>query len=140
MPTLPDEFDPHPARDASLRSMQAIEAGDRAAWLSLFADDAIVQDPVGVSPFDPEGHGHRGIEAIGAFYDTVVGPNDSVTFTIERSFAAGNEVANVGTITTTLPGGGGRVLTDLVINYQVNDDGKVTALRAFWELDKLRFE
>lgn len=139
MPTLPDDFAPHPARDASLRSMEAVEAGDRAAWLDLFADDAVVQDPVGPSPFDPEGLGHRGKEAIAAFYDTVVGPNESVTFTIEKSYAAGNEVANVGTIATTLPGGGGTVFTDLVINYQVGDDGKVTALRAFWEMDGLRF-
>ena len=139
MPTLPDDFAPHPARDASLRSMEAVEAGDRAAWLALFADDAVVEDPVGPSPFDPEGHGHRGTEAIAAFYDNVVGPNESVTFQIERSYAAGNEVANVGTITTTLAGGAGQVHTDLVINYRVDDAGRVTALRAFWEMDRLRF-
>ena len=28
MPILPDQFAPHPARDASLRSMNAVEAGD----------------------------------------------------------------------------------------------------------------
>ena len=38
MPVLPDEFPPHPARDASLKSMTAVEAGDREAWLDLFAD------------------------------------------------------------------------------------------------------
>lgn len=139
MPTLPDDFAPHPARDASLRSMEAVEAGDRAAWLDLFADDATVEDPIGPSPFDPEGKGHRGKDAIAAFYDSVVGPNESVTFTIEKSYVGGNEVANVGTISTTLPGGGGVVHTDLVITYRVNDDGSVAALRAFWEMDKLRF-
>lgn len=139
MPTLPDNFTPHPARDASLRSMEAVEAGDREAWLAVFADDAVVQDPVGPSPFDPEGRGHRGKEAIAAFYDAVVAPNESVRFAIERSYAAGDEVANVGTITTTLPEDGGQVMTDLVINYRVGDDGRVTALRAFWEMDRLRF-
>ena len=41
-------------------SMAAVEAGDREAWLALFSDDAVVEDPVGPSMFDPEGTGHRG--------------------------------------------------------------------------------
>ena len=51
---------PATARDLGRASMAAVEAGDRAAWLALFADDAVVEDPVGPSAFDPEGHGHRG--------------------------------------------------------------------------------
>jgi ketosteroid isomerase-like protein len=140
MPELPDDFAPHPARNAALASMRAIEAKDRDGWLSLFAPDAVVADPVGPSPFDPEGHGHRGRDAIAAFYDTVIGPNDSVTFAIGASYAAGDEVANVGTITTTLPGGAGRVHTDGVFTYRVDAEGKVVSLRAHWELDKLRFD
>jgi steroid delta-isomerase len=139
MPELPGDFAPHPARDASLASMRAVEAGDRDGWLALFAADAVVEDPIGPSPFDPEGKGHHGPEGIAAFYDNVIGPNDSVTFEIRESWAGGNEVANVGTITTVLPGGGGTVLTDGVFTYRVDDDGKVVALRAYWELDRLRF-
>ena len=140
MPELPDGFDPHPARDASLASMRAIEAGDRDAWLALFAPDAVVEDPIGPSPFDPAGRGHHGSdEGIAAFNDTVIGPNDSVTFRLTASYAGGNEVANVGTISTVLPGGGGTVHTDGVFTYRVDDDGKVVALRAYWEMDKVRF-
>ena len=117
--------------------MKAVEAGDREAWLGLFSPDAVVEDPIGPSPMDPAGRGHRGPEAIAAFYDSVIGPNE-VRFRIERSHAAGNEVANVGTITTTM-GDGTVVHTDLVATYRVDDEGKVLALRAFWELDKLRF-
>jgi ketosteroid isomerase-like protein len=117
--------------------MRAVEAGDRAAWLGLFAADAVVEDPIGPSPMDPSGEGHRGPEAIAAFWDSMIGPNQ-VRFVIERSHVAGNEVANVGTITTRMPDGA-VVHTDLVITYRVGDDGRVTALRAYWELDKLRF-
>ncbi len=137
MPQLPDDFGPHPARDASLASMRAVEAGDRAAWLGLFAPDAVVEDPIGPSPMDPSGQGHRGPEAIAAFWDSMIGPNQ-VRFVIERSHVAGNEVANVGTITTRMPDGT-VVHTDLVITYRVGEDGLVAALRAYWELDKLRF-
>jgi steroid delta-isomerase len=136
MPTLPDDFAPHPARDASLASMRAVEAGDKVAWLALFADDAVVEDPIGVSPMDPTGEGHRGKAAIEAFYDNVISPNE-VSFVIERSHAAGNEVANVGTITTIM--GDSTVHTDLVATYRVDDDGKVAALRAYWSIDELRF-
>ena len=137
MPQLPDDFAPHPAREASLASMNAVEAGDKAAWLALFADDAVVEDPIGPSPFSPDGTGQRGRAAIEAFYDSVIGPNE-VTFRIDSSWAGGNEVANVGTISTRMPDGT-VVHTDGVFTYKVDDDGKVVALRAFWEMDRLRF-
>ena len=142
MPELPEPFAPHPARDASLASMLAVEAGDKAAWLALFADDAVVEDPIGPSPFDPEGTGHRGKAAIEAFHDTVIGPNQ-VRFRIDQSWAGGLEVANVGTISTTLPDGT-VVHTDGVFTYRVggpgtDSDGLLVALRAYWEIDRLRF-
>lgn len=128
----------HPARLASQRSMAAVEAGDRDGWLALYADDAVIEDPIGPSPFDPEGRGHRGKEAVAAFYDTVIAPNP-VRFTITASYAAGDEVANVGTVTTTLPDGS-RALVDGVFTYRVDRDGLIAALRAFWEFDRLRIE
>ena len=137
MPILPDEFPPHPARDASLRSMNAVEAGDREAWLAIFTPDAVVQDPIGVSALDPTGLGHHGPEAIAAFYDTVIGPNQ-VRFTIRESWEADNEVANVGRISTTMADGL-VVHTDGVFTYRVDETGAVTALRAYWSVDRLTF-
>src|SRR6516225_11594410 len=67
--------EPLNARELGMRSRAAVHAGDRDGWLALFADDALVQDPIGPSPFDPEGKGHRGIDAIAAFYDTVIAPS-----------------------------------------------------------------
>src|SRR6185436_9211045 len=43
----------HPARLASKRSIAAVRAKDKAAWIALFAEDAVIEDPVGVSPIDP---------------------------------------------------------------------------------------
>ena len=128
----------HPARAASERSMAAVEAGDRDGWLALFDPDAVVQDPIGVSPLDPTGLGHHGADAIAAFYDAVIAPNQ-VAFAIRESYAAGDEVANVGTITTTLPDGG-RAIVDGVYTYRVGGDGRLIALRAYWEVDALRYE
>ena len=137
MPILPDEFPPHPARDASLASMTAVEAGDKAAWLALFTADATVADPIGVSALDPTGLGHTGHDAIGAFYDTVIGAN-KVRFTLRESWEAGNEVANVGRISTTMAGGL-VVHADGVFTYRVNEEGLITALRAYWSIDRLTY-
>ena len=128
--------DEHPARAAGQRSMDAVHANDKQAWVDNFADDGIVEDPIGVSPLDPEGKGHRGKEAIAAFWDLRIGPN-RVMFNIKHSYAAGPEVANVGTITIAMPNGA-VMLVDGVFTYKVNDAGKVLSLRAYWELSEMK--
>lgn len=129
--------DEHPARAASRRSMEAVVAGDKDAWLENFADDAIVEDPIGASPLDPEGRGHRGKEAIAGFWDANIGPN-KVSFDIAASYVSGNEVANVGSIITTFPDLS-QVVVEGVFCYRVGDDGRLSSLRTYWELEKVRF-
>jgi ketosteroid isomerase-like protein len=126
------------ARDAAKQSMVLTEAGDRDGWLALFADDAVVEDPVGPSAFDPEAKGHRGKEAITAFYDNVISMSEKIEFTIRDSYECGSEVANVGQIRITLPGNQVGIVP-IVNIYKVNDAGKLLALRSFWEADKLSF-
>jgi hypothetical protein len=62
-----------------------------------------------------------------------------VRFTIRESYAAGNECANVGTITTTLPDGTDAIV-DGVYTYRVDDQGRITALRAYWEPARMRLD
>jgi steroid Delta-isomerase len=124
------------ARDLARRSQAAVKVKDREGWLSLFAADAVVEDPIGSSPFDPNGMGHHGLEAIAAFFDTVIAPNDLITFEIESSYLCGNEVADVGAIRTVLPGGKHIAVVHGVYTYRCNDAGQLVALRAFWEFDK----
>ncbi len=125
------------ARDLGRASMAAVEAKDRQGWLDLFDRDAVVEDPVGPSAFDPEGGGHRGPQAIAAFYDTVIAPNESIRFDIAHSFLCGDEVANVGVIRITFEGGSA-VEVDGVYVYRRSPDGKIASLRAFWEPDAIR--
>jgi len=123
------------ARDLARRSQAAVHRKDRAAWLGLFAPDAVVADPIGPSPLDPAGEGHRGLAAIAAFYDTVIAPNEQISFEIERSYMCGDEVADVGTIRTTLPGGEQVVVVSGVYTYRSDGSGRISALRAYWEFD-----
>jgi ketosteroid isomerase-like protein len=125
------------AQDLGKASMAAVEVHDREAWLALFAEDGVVQDPIGPSAFDPEGKGHHGPEAIAAFYDNVIAANESIKFTIHQSFLCGDEAANVGVIRITFAGGSA-VEVDGVYTYRASPEGKIAALRAYWEVDKVR--
>ena len=125
------------ARELGQASMAAVESKDREAWLALFADDGVVEDPIGPSAFDPEGRGHRGRAAIAAFYDTVIAANESITFDIRQSFLCGDEAANVGVIRIDFAGGSA-VEVDGIYIYRRSPDDKIASLRAFWEPDAVR--
>ena len=94
----------------------------------------MIEDPVGPSPLDPEGRGHRGVDAIRNFWDTNVAPN-TVKLKMEKSYAAGQEVAHVGTIETTMEDGA-VVTVEGIFVYKVNGEGQLVSLRAFWDFDK----
>ncbi|GAB2865962.1 nuclear transport factor 2 family protein [Nocardioides pacificus] len=125
----------HPARRASQRSYSAACRGDLEEWLSVYREDAVVEDPVGPSWFDPEGVGHRGHEAMRAFWEKAIAPVEQFTFTIHDSHANGVTCANVGTISTRF-GDGTVVDTDLVMVYTVDEAGQVASMRAFWEPER----
>lgn len=132
--TAPDAD--HPARRASQVSAATVAAGAKEDWLALFAPDAVVEDPVGPSFFDPEGAGHRGRDGIAAFWDLAIAGVRRFHFTITDSFANGDSCANVGTITTVLEDGT-RVDTEGVFVYRVDETGLITSLRAHWEPDRV---
>ena len=128
-------LDEHPARAASQRSYSAVAKGDLDEWLTVYADDAVLEDPVGPSMFDPEGQGHHGHEGIAAFWKLAIEPIETFEFEINDSFANGNTCANIGRIKTTFPDGG-FTYTDLIMVYTVREDGRISSMRAFWEPDR----
>ncbi|MEQ6902811.1 nuclear transport factor 2 family protein [Nocardioides sp. YIM 152588] len=129
--------DLHPARTASQRSYSAVARGDLAEWLTVYAEDAVLEDPVGPSMFDPEGIGHHGHAGISAFWEKAIAPIASFEFTINDSFAnpGSNTCANIGSIRTSFPDGSFTV-TDLIMVYVVDDAGLVKSMKAYWEPDR----
>lgn len=119
------------ARELSLASLEAVKTKQRDLWLSLFAEDAIVEDPVGKSPFDPDGKGHQGREAIARFYDTVVAQNTSFEYRIREAYACGNEVASAATFVISNAQASDHEI-DLIVVHKANDEGKLVSIRAFW--------
>ena len=122
-----------PVHLAGSRSRAAAVARDKDAWLTVFADDAVVEDPIGPSHFDPEGKGHRGKEAIAKFFDMAIAPSQ-LEFHFDKTYQCGNEEANVGHI--VIVAGGYRVQAEGVFTYRVNDEGKIVALRAYWDVNQ----
>ncbi|MGI9084955.1 MAG: nuclear transport factor 2 family protein [Aeromicrobium sp.] len=127
--------DPHPARAASQRSYSAVAKGDLAEWLTVYAEDAVLEDPVGPSVFDEEGKGHHGHDGISAFWKLAIEPVHTFEFTIDDSFANGNTCANIGRIKTSFADGSYST-TDLIMVYVVDDEGRVASMKAYWEFDR----
>jgi steroid Delta-isomerase len=126
--------DPHPARAASQRSYSAVANGDLPGWLAVYAENAVLEDPVGPSMFDPAGAGHHGHEGLTAFWEKAIAAVAKFEFTIMDSFAnpGSNSCANIGRIKAIFDDGS-HATTDLIMVYVVDDDGRVTSMKAFWE-------
>jgi len=100
-------------------------AKDRDTWLSVFAPDATHEDPVGAPV-------NRGLEAIGAFFDAGAGQMDLDLHATAPPIVVGNEAlvfleVHVGHGAERL------VLTPIVDHMVFDDEGRITALRAFFD-------
>lgn len=121
-----------PAILAHFNSIKFAMAGDKAAWLALFADDAVVFDPVGPSEHDPEGRGFKGQERIAQFWDLMIGPADLI-LTSHKRIACGSDVC-AATITAANKLDVAKVSIEMVVVYEVNDSGLLTSLKAYWDV------
>ena len=122
------------AQELGFLSRDYAVAKDKQNWLDLFAEDAIVQDPIGKSPLDPVGDGHKGKEAIEKFYDTVIA-NGNIEFNILESIPCADECANFAQIVNVV--GDVKIETKMIVIYRVNSDDKIVSLRAFWDYEKM---
>jgi len=120
------------ARDLAIASLSAVKAGNKQAWLDLYEDDALVQDPVGPSRFDATGEGHKGKAAITAFWDVFSANQEAFDFEIHKSMLCADELAAYATLHITLKGGQ-KFSVDVLNVYKRSPNGKLASLRSFWE-------
>ncbi|MDT5190915.1 MAG: steroid Delta-isomerase [Mycobacterium sp.] len=128
-----------PVVTASEESWRCVQAGDKEGWLALMTDDVLIEDPIGESVTNPDGNGVRGKEAVGAFFDANIGPNQ-LTVTREETFPSSSptEIAYILTLRTLFPNGFTATVRG-VFTYRVDDAGLITNLRGFWNLDAMQF-
>ncbi|MDA7797153.1 hypothetical protein N9I84_05605 [Gammaproteobacteria bacterium] len=122
------------AQELSFLSRDYAVAKDKKNWLALFDKNALVQDPIGKSPLDPEGNGHKGLAAIEQFYDTVIA-NGNIEFTIIESIPCGDECANYAQIVNRIDEV--KIETKMIVMYRINSNNKIESLRAFWDYQKM---
>lgn len=118
--------------DLARASLSAVRDQDKARWLDLFEDDAVVEDPVGPSRLDPSGRGRVGKAEIGRFYDEVISTMSAFDFDVERAYVCGDEMAMAVTFTITT-GDSPPFVMDLINVYRRSPGGKLASLRSFWD-------
>ncbi|GAA2584278.1 nuclear transport factor 2 family protein [Actinomadura fulvescens] len=101
-------------------------AGDPAAVAGLFADDAVIEDPVGHPPV-------QGRAAIDEFYANAVGAGTKLTLDTPIRGSHGSRAAMA--FTVEVPAMGIRIRAIDVLTF--GEDGKVTRMEAFWGPDDI---
>jgi steroid delta-isomerase len=134
-----DTIEQSPAMTASQSSWRCVQAHDRAGWLALMADDVVIEDPIGKSVTNPNGTGVRGKDGVAAFFDTNIAANQ-LAITCEETFPSSspNEIAHILVLRSKFDDG----LTSTVrgvFTYRVNDEGLITNMRGYWNLDVMTF-
>jgi len=122
--------DPATIRAAVESYCAAFTAGDRDAYLGVFAPDAWIEDPVG-SPR------HEGRDALGTFFDNARGMADTIELRLTGPVrVAAGECAFPMQARPVL--GDTTFVVDIIDVMTFDDDGKVTTMRAFWDPAEMR--
>jgi steroid delta-isomerase len=120
-----------PSPEQVKRAVEAYVAAymnnDRDAFLDAFADGGVIEDPVGTPA-------HAGRDARGAFWDTVHQLTEEMTFDVKDVVVCGSEAAMVFRIYAGTADAG--IVLDAVDVFQIDDDGKIASMRAYWDMGR----
>lgn len=127
----------NPAYQMSLKSREYLKTKDKEGWLAMWAEDGIIEDPIGPTMLDPDGQGHATPEAREAFYDRNIA-NADIEYIIHNTYTSHLECANIVTLNVLMNIGDKKYSqrVDGVFCYACNEEGKLTALRGYWEFDE----
>ena len=125
------------AYQMSLKSREFLNTRDKEGWLGMWAEDAIIEDPIGPTVLDPDGQGHSTPEEREAFYDRNIA-NADIEYIIHDTYTSHLECANIVTLNVLMNIGGKKYSQQVngVFCYACNEQGKLTALRGYWEFDE----
>jgi steroid delta-isomerase len=108
--------------------VDAYKRNDRDGVVALFAPDATFEDPVGQPP-------HNGHAAIAAFWDEI-----HVLAAIELVqrdvIVCSNEMVMTLEVHATV--GDSTMILDAVDVFVIDDGGKISSLKAFWDMSRAR--
>jgi steroid Delta-isomerase len=130
---------PVSAADALIRStiaryQQAFDTGDRDAWLALFAEDGVLEDPAGSVA-------RSGRQGLAAFWDEIHGGDHDAGRSVrmvQGPAVCGLEAAWA--FELLMPQGARTAIVEIIDQAVFGDDGLIRHLRAFWNETTLRME
>lgn len=112
--------------EAGVRAyLHSWRSADAVARANLFAEDAVLEDPVGASPVE-------GKAALLAFWARAEGPHAKFEPELVRLTVCGDEAIAVFNLHVEFAGAGKAVLR-IIDNFQFDAQGKIRRLRAFWD-------
>ena len=105
---------------------RTLSSHDREGWLALWADDTILEDPVGVDIY-------RGLDALRDTFWKLVDDLTPMKIWLDRDvIVCGNEAMALlhGVVTHE---GALRKVGPIVDHFVFQEDGKIKSMRAFWK-------
>lgn len=118
---------PETVRNVLETYVHAWTVKDKALLLSLFAEDGVLEDPVGSPPF-------RGKEAIGRFWDFALkDKRRTVTPRLQEIRACGNQGILRFVMEVRLPETKEGLDLSIIEYAALDDDGKLARLAVFWD-------
>jgi steroid Delta-isomerase len=117
-------------RSAVAEYVRVMSEGSRDEYVSLFAPDATVEDPVGTDV-------RSGSDQIAEFYDLVHSLADRITLVLTGPVRVANgECAFPMQAISDL--GEMRMVVDIIDVMTFDDDARITSMRAFWDPAEMR--
>jgi len=121
-----------PSRTQIIASIElhcrALSANDKESWLQIWADDVVIEDPVGVSRYE-------GLEAVSTALWAEIEAISPLTLRLgSEVIVCGNEAVAIlmAEVSST---GGSRTVGPIVDHFIFDADGKISRMRAFWKYE-----
>ncbi len=127
-----------PALIAARASWRCVQARDKAGWLELMSQDICIEDPIGDALTNPGGRGVRGKPAVSDFWDEHIAKSE-IRIETHESRTAGSESAHLLTLRTRFDNGVVSIVRGFFV-YIVDEAGKLTNLRGYWDMGDMQFE
>ncbi|MEV0357699.1 nuclear transport factor 2 family protein [Nocardia sp. NPDC050697] len=118
-------------RDVVLRYVELVGSGSTADIVALYAEDAVIEDPVGTEP-------KKGHAEIAAFYDVITGLERSTELAAGTVRAVEGHAAFQFTLTTKF--GDQAFVVSPIDVMEFDAEGRITHMRAYWGQDDMKVE
>ncbi len=108
----------------------SLAAMNPQGWLDTLADDAVIYDPVGKPPLNPQKDSEKLFTILTTFYS-------KFEIVKESLFMVNNEAA-VKWKMTVISKNGKQAKAEGITTFKLNEAGKITEVKAYWDENKLK--